>query len=70
MGDARSPFCLSADYADSADYNGVTPIHETVVRLHTWLTKDFAFQSNHRSTELRPAGEAEVSSAGEQLTKE
>ena len=49
---------------------GVTPIRESVVGLHTWLSEDFAFQSAHGSTELRPTGEAEVSSAGEQLTKE
>jgi hypothetical protein len=46
------------------------PIGETVVSLHTWLFQDFPFQSDHCSTELRPTGEAEVSSAGEQLTKE
>ena len=49
---------------------GVTPVRETVRNLHTGFTKDFALQNNHCSTELRPAGEAEVSSAGEQLTKE
>ena len=38
--------------------------------LHTWLSQDFAFQSDHCSTELGSTGEAEVSSAGEQLTKE
>ena len=47
-----------------------TPVRETVSDLHTQLTKDFAFQSNHCSPELRATGEAEVSSAGEQLTKE
>ena len=59
-----------ADYTDSKDGPGVTPISETVVRLHTELTRDNAFQSDHRSTELGSTGEAEVSSAGEQLTKE
>jgi hypothetical protein len=49
---------------------GVTPIVETVVSLHTRLSEQFAFQRDHCSAELRPTGEAEVSSAGEQLTKE
>jgi hypothetical protein len=50
--------------------SGVTPSRETVSHLHTWLIKDFAIQSNHGSPELRSTGEAEVSSAGEQLTEE
>ena len=54
----------------SVKRGGVTPIDETVARLHTGLIKDFALQRDHGSTELRPTGEAEVSSAGEQLTKE
>jgi hypothetical protein len=49
---------------------GVTPTRETVRSLHTRFTKDFAFQSNHGSAEWSVTGEAEVSSAGEQLTKE
>jgi hypothetical protein len=46
------------------------PSRETVSHLHTWLIKDFAIQSNHGSPELRSTGEAEESSAGEQLTEE
>ena len=64
--EAHDPRKLTKSYTNY----GVTPIVETVVSLHTWFTKDLPFQSDHCCPELRSTGEAEVSSAGEQLTKE
>jgi hypothetical protein len=50
--------------------NGVTPSGETVLNCHNLLRKDFCFQVNGCASQSLAIGEAEVSSAGEQLTKE
>ena len=50
--------------------NGVPPSGETVRNCNSLLSQSFSFHSLYYGPQSPAIGEAEVSSAGEQLTKE